>query len=87
MTSISSQELQLWAAYDEIEPFGDHVTHHMLAQLAALLYNTNRGKGAAKSASDFLPKRERQADDDGMGTFMRFLAWGKQHGRTGNTGS
>jgi hypothetical protein len=86
MTSISSQELQLWAAYDQIEPFGERVTHHMLAQVAALLYNASRGKAAATNSDDFMPRRERQTDDDGMSTFVRFIAWGKQHGSTGNTG-
>lgn len=49
-------------AYATIEPFGAEVTHYLLAQIAAAIYNVNRDPRKTKplNAEEFMPRYSRE---------------------------
>ncbi len=52
---LAAQEVSYMAYYRD-DPFGDHRTDVMLAQIAQILWNANCGKKEkAKKLTDFLP--------------------------------
>lgn len=61
-------ELRQWQAYAALHPIGPARDDWRIAQLAALLFNVNRGKGAAPArVSEFmwqLPRDDADPDDD-----------------------
>ena len=77
LQEMSSRTLTEWMAYHRLEPFGDELLDIHLANIAALLANANRKKGAAamqprefrlwKEISTFDP----QAFFDGLKSIMK----------------
>jgi len=56
LARTSAPELGWWKAYDAIQPCGDDRAALRSAQIACLLYNINRKKGAREAKpSDFMP--------------------------------
>lgn len=53
-TTMTSSELSGWQEYYAIEPFGQWRDNYHSAQLCALLYNVNRGKGQPVAAADYM---------------------------------
>lgn len=53
-SQLSSSEFSEWIAFYSFEPFGAWRDNWHAAQLTALVYNVNRGKGNALSAGDFM---------------------------------
>lgn len=47
-------EFQRWQLYDLVEPIGWPNEEYRTAELLAMLYNANRGKGRAKEVKDFM---------------------------------
>lgn len=63
---MTATEWMWWVAFERVEPFGELAADLRSAQIAALVYNANRGRGRALSARDFLLShagRERQDPD------------------------
>lgn len=53
---LSSADITYWRAYARLEPFGESREDARAGTIAALLYNTNRPKGADPRAwYDFFP--------------------------------
>lgn len=51
---MSSRTLSEWMVYNKLEPFGDQLLDIHLAEITAILYNSNRGKGSyAKETKHF----------------------------------
>lgn len=53
-SSMGSAELSEWQEYYALEPFGAWRDNWHSAQIAALLFNTNRGKQQPVKSSDFM---------------------------------
>ena len=55
--TIGGSEFVRWQEFNEASPLDSTARlESMIAQLTALTYNTNKGKGASKSPKKFLPK-------------------------------
>jgi len=52
--SMGSAELSEWQEYYALEPFGTWRDNWHSAQLAALIFNVNRGKQKPVSTADFM---------------------------------
>lgn len=67
MEEMPSDVFTEWMAYYNLEPFGEEVIDHHLAQLTALLYNANKAKNSkSRTADDFrLWKQIKKAFDPG----------------------
>ena len=64
---MTAAEETAFMAYFREEPFGDHRSDIMLAQIAQILWNANTSKrDSAKKLTDFLPfyKKRATVDDD-----------------------
>ena len=61
---ISSKEFTDWLAYFELEPFGDDLLDHQMAQMQALIANINRDpkKGRSYKPEEFA-LRNKKPDD------------------------
>lgn len=51
-------EFRAWQVFYALEPWGWHNDEFHAANLLAMLYNINRGKGKAKDAKDFIRNME-----------------------------
>ena len=51
---MGSAELSEWMAYWQLEPWGAWRDNWHSAQIATLIYNSNRGKAPAVKASEFM---------------------------------
>lgn len=60
LDSISSIEMAYWLAYYELEPFGPRRKDLRAGQIAALLYNANRGTNPLMEPMDFFEERQDQ---------------------------
>jgi len=57
LASTDSRELAEWEAYERLEPFGEQRADWRIAQVACILANVNRKKGApAFKVDDFMLK-------------------------------
>ncbi len=57
---MSAAELDEWALFARLEPFGDWRADLRAGIVASTIYNMNRGRDApAKSPDDFMPKLDR----------------------------
>jgi len=62
LEEADATQLDEWIAYSLIEPFGH--TDRLLAEIACLLYNINRGEGVEPiRPSAFLPTIDAEQDD------------------------
>jgi hypothetical protein len=52
--TMGSGEFSEWKAYYATEPFGQWRDNFHAAQIASILHNVNRGKGAAVTPDDFI---------------------------------
>lgn len=67
MARISSQEINEWMAFAQLEPFGADAGYLGHAIVASTVANANRGKGQkAMKIDDFMPKfqKEKQGVDE-----------------------
>jgi len=55
---MSISEIQRWKAFFSIQGLDIDRIEFQLAQIAALIYNSNRGKQKSLSIKDFIPKIE-----------------------------
>lgn len=57
LARMDARELDRWAAYERLEPFGDWTVMQMVAQLTALVANALQGKGGKTvTVADLMPK-------------------------------
>lgn len=57
LARMDARELDRWAAYERLEPFGDWTVMQMVAQLTALIANVLKGKGGKEvTVADLMPK-------------------------------
>ena len=62
-TSMSSSEFREWMAYYSMEPFGQWRDNWHFAQLTALMFNVNSGKGNSLTVDDFMYRDAEAAQD------------------------
>ena len=64
---IPNKEFTEWMAYAKVEPFGADRRDFMLAQIASMLYNINRGtRASAKTVLDFMPFNQDTTKTEGL---------------------
>lgn len=67
LDTISYDQLRRWSEFYAYEPWGEGRIELMLAQVCALIYSANRGKGRQMRVADFLPRyghQQRQSRRD-----------------------
>jgi len=79
---VSLGELRSWKAFYRISPWDGLRGDHLVAMLASLIANVNRGKGSrAFSAEDFLPKWGTPAPQDPQAMENLFRAFVGMHNK------
>jgi hypothetical protein len=53
---VSPAEFREWVAFSRSEPFSDQRMEYMLALVACIVANANRGKGRPFKIDEFIPK-------------------------------
>lgn len=76
---VSPQEYREWVAYRRREPFHDQRMEYMLAVVACIVANANRGKGRPFRVDEFIPKYGGAARLDPKDDYKRLLAQVRAH--------
>lgn len=75
--TMGSAELSEWFEYHAIEPWGAQRDNYHSAQIAALLYNINRGKQKPVTSQDFMfmdPETAQELKDREAVSFLSSLS-------------
>jgi hypothetical protein len=72
--TMGSAELSDWQSYYQIEPFGAWRDNYHSSQVAALIYNVNRGKQQAVKTSDFTFVDAETSQDMKDKEFLSFMS-------------
>ena len=72
LSQLTSRQLAEWIAFYNLHPFGQDISDRVVAEMAAALWNKQRGKGVdALKPDDFLPRRVKQQTPDMMKTMLK----------------